>query len=159
MKKEQMTKAPKAAPKKAKAASAKKESKVKGVQPLSHGVGRRKSAVARVWLRKGSGAIIVNGIEMNEYFDTDINRMEASTPFRVVPVAQELDVEANITGGGLSSQAGALKLGISRALLLADEALRKTLRAHDLLTVDSRLKERKKYGQKAARRKFQFVKR
>ena len=137
----------------------KREAKPKGVQPLSHGVGRRKAAVARVWLKKGSGAIIVNGRDMRDYFDTEINRLEAATPFRVIPVGQELDVEANVRGGGLSAQAGAVKLGIARALLIADESLRITLRANDLLTVDSRLKERKKYGQKAARRKFQFVKR
>jgi small subunit ribosomal protein S9 len=133
--------------------------KVKSVAPLAHGVGRRKSSVARVWLRAGKGAIVVNGKDFKEYFDTEITRLRASTPFRVIPVESQFDVEANVNGGGICSQADAIKLGISRALVSIDEGLRLALRQHDLLTVDSRVKERKKYGQKAARRKFQFVKR
>lgn len=154
----------KAAPKTASAKPAttrvKKEKTKKTVaESLAHGVGRRKSAVARVWLKKGTGLIVVNGKELDAYFDTSINRMEASTPFRIVPTTNMLDIEANVIGGGMSAQAGAVKLGIARALLGADETLRPVLRGNGLLTVDSRVKERKKYGQKAARRKFQFVKR
>lgn len=135
-----------------------KKKTVKGA-PLGHGVGRRKSAVARVWLKKGSGKITVNGEEASNYFVTDITRMDVGTPFRLLPQAAGYDVSANVKGGGFVSQAGAVKLGISRAMLAVDEALRPELRKHGLLTVDSRLKERKKYGQRAARRKFQFVKR
>lgn len=128
-------------------------------KPLSHGVGRRKSAVARVWLRKGSGKLIVNGKPSKEYFDTDLTRLEAREPFLVIPNVTHYDVQANVKGGGLHAQAGATKLGISRALVAVDESLRSQLRQHGLLTVDARLKERKKYGQRGARRKFQFVKR
>ncbi len=127
--------------------------------PTAHGVGRRKSSVARIWLRPGKGSILVNGKDFKEYFDTEITRLKASTPFRIAPKELAYDVEANVAGGGLCSQADAIKLGIARALVSTDELLRPLLRQHDLLTVDSRVKERKKYGQKAARRKFQFVKR
>lgn len=126
---------------------------------LGHGVGRRKTAIARVWLRRGSGSIVVNGEKHTDYFDTALNCAEAAQPFRVVPVSSNYDVEVNVFGGGMHAQAGAVKLGIARAMLSADESIRKVLRQYDLLTVDSRRKERKKYGQKAARRKFQFVKR
>jgi len=128
-------------------------------QPLAHGVGRRKSSVARVWLRRGTGAIVVNGLSHVEYFDTDIMRADAARPFTVVPMASRYDVFAKVQGGGLVAQAGAVRLGISRALLVLDENVRSVLRQNGLLTCDSRVKERKKYGQKAARRKFQFVKR
>lgn len=131
---------------------------LKGAQ-LAHGVGRRKTAIARVWLRRGSGAIVINGKRHTDYFDTELNCAEAAQPFRVVPVSSNYDVEVNVLGGGMHAQAGAVKLGIARAMLSADESIRKVLRQYDLLTVDSRRKERKKYGQKAARRKFQFVKR
>lgn len=130
-----------------------------GRSMLSNGTGRRKSSVARVWLSKGSGMIVVNGKDFRDYFDTDINRMEAEMPFRVAPSSSGYDVLVNVQGGGMSSQAGATKLGIARAMVAVDESLRPVLRSNDLLTVDSRVKERKKYGQKAARRKFQFVKR
>ena len=144
-----------------KAKTATKESKVKTrtTAPLAHGVGRRKSSVARIWLRAGKGAIVVNGKDFKDYFDTEVARLKASTPFRLIPEQAQFDVEANVNGGGIYSQADAIKLGISRALLVTNEALRPTLREHNLLTVDDRVKERKKYGQKAARRKFQFVKR
>lgn len=133
--------------------------KVRLVSPLAHGVGRRKSSVARVWLRAGKGTIIVNGKDFKEYFDTEIARLKASAPFRLVPMESQFDIEANVNGGGTYSQADAVKLGIARALVAVNEGLRPALRQHDLLTVDSRLKERKKYGRKAARRRFQFVKR
>lgn len=124
-----------------------------------HGVGRRKSATARVWLKKGKGEISINGKDYNKYFDTTNNRSKIVFPFKVLGLEKDFDVQANVCGGGLLGQAEAVRLGISRALLSIDEKNKNLLRKHGLLTVDSRLKERKKYGQKAARRKFQFVKR
>ena len=146
--------APKA--KKAPAVKQKKEGKV----PLAHGVGRRKAAIARTWLTRGSGALIVNGKDFKDYFDNDITRTNAYFPFTIATKAATMcDVAVNVYGGGLSAQADAIALGISRALVVYNEELRPELRKHGLLTVDSRVKERKKPGQKAARRKFQFVKR
>lgn len=144
--------------KKAKISSA-VQNAVNSQPPVAHGVGRRKASVARVWLRKGSGKIQINGKDYADYFDVEIARLDVSSPARTVPAALEYDVEANVMGGGSIAQAGAVKLGIARALLETDEQLRVSLREQNLLTVDSRVKERKKYGQKAARRKFQFVKR
>jgi len=131
----------------------------KQASPAKYGLGRRKTAKARVWLRRGSGKATVNGQDLDKYFDTAVTRLDAATPFRVVPIASSYDVEVNICGGGKCGQAGAVKLGIARALLQIDESLRPLLRKHGLLTVDSRQKERKKYGQKGARAKFQFAKR
>jgi small subunit ribosomal protein S9 len=125
---------------------------------LGHGVGRRKSAVARVWLRRGSGKLSINGKDSSTYFDTEITRLTALVPFNVKPRVH-YDAEANVQGGGVYAQADAVKLGLSRALLSANSEFKPLLRQHGLLTVDSRLKERKKYGRKAARRRFQFVKR
>ncbi|HEY5234923.1 MAG TPA: 30S ribosomal protein S9 [Rhabdochlamydiaceae bacterium] len=151
------TKATAKQPKVVAPAAAPKKKKV-SVPPLAHGVGRRKKAIARVWLRRGRGTIIVNGKDFKDYFDTDLARIAASMPFQVLSL-NTYDVEANVIGGGKPGQADAVKLGISRALVSSDESYRRVLREHGLLTVDSRVKERKKYGQKAARRKFQFVKR
>ena len=132
----------------------------KSVSPAPiHGVGRRKSSVARVWMRKGSGKLVVNGEAYNKYFDTDIHRLEAYLPLKSVNLAKSYDFEVNVQGGGMTGQAGAIKLGVSRALLEKHTEIRSTLRDLGLLTVDSRIKERKKYGRKAARRGFQFVKR
>ncbi|MCK4517470.1 30S ribosomal protein S9 [Candidatus Babeliales bacterium] len=128
-------------------------------KPLSHGVGRRKSSVARVWLRNGKGKIEVNEKDYSKYFDTTNARLRVELPFKATGLGDKFDISVNISGGGKMSQADAVKLGISRALLANNENLRKTLRKYDLLTVDSRVKERKKYGQKGARAKFQFVKR
>lgn len=141
--------------------SAKQTDKVKRPSrtPLAHGVGRRKSSVARVWLTRGSGKIVVNGLSVNAYFDTIVSRKSVQMPFEMCPTSSHFDVNANVVGGGKMGQADAVKLGIARALLKDDETLRPILRKNDLLTSDSRIKERKKYGQKAARRKFQFVKR
>ena len=133
-------------------------SAIKSKAPVSHAVGRRKSAVARVWLHRGNGQIMVNGKDFTAYFDTDISRLDASVPFRVLP-GLSYNVVANVRGGGLPAQADAVSLATARAMVLLDETLRLVLRKNNLLTCDSRLKERKKYGQKAARRKFQFVKR
>lgn len=138
---------------------AKKTVTQKRALPVSHGVGRRKCAIARVWLRPGKGGLQVNGKDFKDYFDTDVTRTDATVPFQVAPVSMQFDVQVNVVGGGLYAQAGAIKLGIARALVRYDESLRPLLRQHKLLTVDARRKERKKYGQPAARRKFQFVKR
>lgn len=127
--------------------------------PVSHGVGRRKAAVARVYLRRGKGNILVNGKPSSEYFPTEISRKAVATPGMIYPYLAQYDVEVNVLGGGLHGQADAVKLGIARAIVNMDEKARERLREEGLLTVDARLKERKKYGQKAARRKFQFVKR
>ena len=124
-----------------------------------HGVGRRKSSVARVWLKSGKGEILVNGKKYDTYFDTQVSKDRVVLPCKVTGKASDFDINVNVYGGGKMSQAGAVGLGISRAFLDADSNLRQVLRQHGLLTVDSRVKERKKYGQKGARRKFQFVKR
>lgn len=128
-------------------------------KPLAYGFGHRRTSRARVWLRRGTGKFVINSKNMKDYFDTEVTRLDAATPFQIVPIGQNYDVEANVSGGGKCGQAGAVKLGVARALLKMDESLRPTLRQHNLLTVDSRQKERKKYGQRGARRKFQFVKR
>lgn len=129
------------------------------VLPLAHAVGRRKCAAARVWVRRGSGKILVNGLDYTAYFDTDFMRGVLMLPFRAVPHCSNYDFQVTVEGGGKVGQAHAVKLGMSRAILTIDEALRANLRQFRLLTVDSRKKERKKYGQRGARRKFQFVKR
>lgn len=129
--------------------------------PVAHGVGRRKKSIARVWLRPGGkGNLFVNGKKFTDYFSTEITRLAVQQPVEVMPAAaQRYDFEVTVQGGGLCGQADAVKLGIARALVEAYPDARAALREQGLLTVDSRVKERKKYGQKAARRKFQFVKR
>jgi len=130
-----------------------------GTSSVNHGVGRRKSSVARVWLKPGTGKITVNEKDYKKYFDTSLTRASVAFPFKVCGVEKNFDAKISVCGGGMTGQADAVKLGISRALLHSNESLRIVLRQHDLLTVDARVKERKKYGQKAARRRFQFVKR
>ncbi len=127
--------------------------------PVAHGVGRRKSSVARAWVRRGKGAITVNKQDIVKYFDTVFDRETASTPLRIVPISSNYDYHVIVKGGGKVAQADAVKLAISRGFLSMDENLRSELRKFDLLTVDDRVKERKKPGRKAARRSFQFVKR
>lgn len=127
--------------------------------PIGHGVGRRKRAVARVWLKRGSGNIRVNGKDYKDYFDIALSRTEASQPFTVFTSSDKYDVEVNVNGGGVRSQAGAVSLGIARALVDHDASYRAIAREYRLLTRDPREKERKKPGQRGARRKFQFVKR
>ncbi len=124
-----------------------------------HGVGRRKSSVARVWVRQGSGNIQVNGKKHVDYFDTDIARDAVVTPLKLTGLDKKFDIQVNVSGGGRTGQSGAIRLAITRALVDNDESLRKIFRQNDLMTVDARKKERKKYGQLGARRKFQFVKR
>ena len=127
--------------------------------PMAHGVGRRKTAVARIWLRRGDGKIRVNGQDYVQYFDTQVAADVAAFPFKVCPVGAGFDVEVNVCGGGKVAQANAVKLGIARAFVEFDENAKPILKKHGLMTVDARKKERKKYGQKGARAKFQFVKR
>jgi len=126
--------------------------------PLAQGVGRRKRAVARVWLRRGSGKLRINGKDVTEYFDTPETRLDASSPL-TVKQSSHYDFVVNVDGGGNCSQAGAIKMGIARALVMADESTRPELKKRGMLTRDPREVERKKPGQPGARRKFQFVKR
>lgn len=123
------------------------------------GTGRRKTAVARVRLAIGSGKITVNKRPFENYFNTEILRGMVTKPFTVTQMVNKFDTRVNVTGGGPAGQAGAVRHGIARALLLADIALRPTLKAAGLLTRDPRMKERKKYGQPGARKRFQFSKR
>ena len=126
---------------------------------LNGGTGRRKTSVARVRLTPGSGKIRVNGRELNEYFTLDTLRSQAARPLAATGTADKYDVQVNVAGGGPAGQAGAVRLGIARALLTVDESFRSTLRAEGLLTRDPRMRERKKYGQPGARKRFQFSKR
>lgn len=121
--------------------------------------GRRKTAVARVRLLPGTGRIIVNGRPFEEYFPVESQRVLATQPLTVTGTAGKFDVRINVTGGGITGQAGAIRHGLARALLAYDATLRATLRAEGLLTRDPRKKERKKYGQPGARKRFQYSKR
>jgi len=121
--------------------------------------GKRKSAVARVRMKPGTGQIVVNGRTMVDYFPREVLHMRIETPFEAVGAEGRWDVTAKIHGGGVSGQADALRHGISRALEKSDESLRAPLKRGGLLTRDARKKERKKYGQKGARARFQFSKR
>jgi small subunit ribosomal protein S9 len=124
-----------------------------------YGTGRRKSAVARVYLRPGSGDYKVNGRPFDQYFVTEAQRSSARQPLLSTDTASSFNVVANVSGGGVNGQADAMKLGIARALMQFNAELRKKLKAEGLVTRDSRGKERKKYGQKGARKRFQFSKR
>lgn len=121
--------------------------------------GRRKTSVARVRLAAGSGKITVNGRTFENYFPIDTLRMVVTQPFAVTETAGKFDVRVSVTGGGPNGQAGAVRHGIARALLRVDANLRPTLKSNGLLTRDPRMKERKKYGQPGARKRFQFSKR
>jgi len=125
----------------------------------SYATGKRKDAVARVWIKPGSGKVTVNGKEMAAYFARPVLQMILRQPFQVANVEGQFDVMATVAGGGLSGQAGAVKHGISKALQLYEPALRPALKAAGFLTRDSRVVERKKYGKAKARRSFQFSKR
>ena len=122
-------------------------------------VGRRKESVARVQLKPGKGDIVVNKKVCDKYFLRETDRIIVKQPMALTNTATKYDVSANIRGGGLTGQAGALRHGISRALVLADSELRELLRKNGYLTRDPRAKERKKYGQKGARKRFQWTKR
>ncbi len=127
--------------------------------PGHYGTGRRKAAVARVRLKPGEGRIVVNRRPLEDYFGRATLRMVISQPLKLTGVEGKYDVIANVRGGGSSGQAEAIRHGISRALLGVDEGLRPSLRRAGLLTRDPRVKERKKYGQRGARARFQFSKR
>jgi len=125
----------------------------------SYATGKRKDAVARVWIRPGKGTVTVNGKPMKDYFARPVLQMILRQPFTVANVEGQFDVNATVAGGGLSGQAGAVKHGISKALQLYEPSLRPALKAAGFLTRDSRVVERKKYGKRKARRSFQFSKR
>ncbi|MBP9184452.1 MAG: 30S ribosomal protein S9 [Fuscovulum sp.] len=125
----------------------------------SYATGKRKDAVARVWVKPGSGKVVVNGKDINAYFARPVLQMILKQPFTVANVEGQFDVYATVAGGGLSGQAGAVKHGISKALQLYEPSLRRALKAAGFLTRDSRVVERKKYGKPKARRSFQFSKR
>jgi small subunit ribosomal protein S9 len=128
-------------------------------QPLVQTTGRRKAAVARVRLRTGTGIITVNGRDVKDYFPTETHRMILAEPLRLTETAEVYDVDATMHGGGPTGQAGALRLGIARALISLDPELRETLKRAGFLTRDSRKKESKKYGLKKARKAPQYSKR
>ncbi|WP_112873557.1 30S ribosomal protein S9 [Paracoccus endophyticus] len=125
----------------------------------AYATGKRKDAVARVWVKPGSGKVIVNGKDIAVYFARPVLQMILRQPFDVAGVANQFDVYATVAGGGLSGQAGAVKHGISKALQLFEPGLRAPLKAAGFLTRDPRVVERKKYGKAKARRSFQFSKR
>lgn len=124
-----------------------------------YGTGRRKSAIARVFLRPGTGDFTVNGKAFDEYFVTPSQRISAKSPLALTETAASFNVLANVCGGGVAGQADAVRLGITRALMEFSAELRKKLKAEGMVTRDPRAKERKKYGQKGARKRFQFSKR
>lgn len=128
-------------------------------QGRAYATGRRKDATARVWLKRGSGRIIVNGRPQEQYFARPVLRMLISQPFAVANRLGQYDLQVNVVGGGLSGQAGAVRHGLSRALTYMEPELRTVLKKMGFLTRDSRAVERKKYGQPKARRRFQFSKR
>ncbi|KID12520.1 30S ribosomal protein S9 [Rhodobacteraceae bacterium PD-2] len=125
----------------------------------SYATGKRKDAVARVWIKPGSGKVIVNGKDQDKYFARPVLQLILRQPFQIAGVEGEFDVFATVKGGGLTGQAGAVKHGISKALQLYNPDLRGALKAAGFLTRDSRVVERKKYGKRKARRSFQFSKR
>ena len=124
-----------------------------------YATGRRKTSIARVWLKKGSGKIYVNGKLYNEYFASENHKMQIIRPFELINQATDYDVRCNVKGGGPTGRAGAMVHGISKALVLFDESFKSTLRTEKLTTRDSRAVERKKPGRRKARRSFQFSKR
>jgi small subunit ribosomal protein S9 len=123
------------------------------------GTGRRKSAIARVRLKRGNGQIVINGREVDTYFTEDKDRTAVRSPLKATKTLTKYDILANVKGGGRTGQADAVLLGIARALSKVDDSNAAPLKEHGLLTRDSRIKERKKYGRKKARKSFQFSKR
>ncbi len=128
-------------------------------KPYFYGTGRRKKSVARVRILPGTGVITINGKDIDEYFGIETLKLIINQPFGVTDTMGKFDIIANVNGGGVSGQAGAIRHGVARALLLADENYRPALKAAGFLTRDPRMKERKKYGLKGARRAPQFSKR
>ena len=124
-----------------------------------YGTGKRKSSIARVWLTPGAGNIIVNNKSLDDYFGRETSKMIVKQPLELTENVGKFDISVTVKGGGDSGQAGAIKHGITKALLEVDIELRGTLKKAGFITRDSRIKERKKYGKAAARRSFQFSKR
>ena len=124
-----------------------------------YATGRRKKSIAKVWLKKGSGKIHVNGKNYDSYFKRQNHKMQLLRPFELINQNTDYDVKCNVSGGGMTGQVGAMVLGISKALLLFDPEFKSSLRKEKLTTRDSRAVERKKYGHRKARRSFQFSKR
>ena len=128
-------------------------------QDKSYATGKRKNSIARVWLKKGEGKILINGKKINEYFSRPVLQMVVNQPLEVVKATNNYDINATVKGGGLSGQAGALRHGISKALSLFDNSLRPALKKIGFITRDPRVVERKKSGLAKARRSYQFSKR
>jgi len=124
-----------------------------------YATGRRKTSIAKIWLKKGSGKIYVNGKNYEDYFKRATHKMQLLRPFEIISQPTNYDVRCNVKGGGLTGQVGAMVHGISKALLMFDTELKSTLKKEKLTTRDSRSVERKKYGRRKARRSFQFSKR
>jgi len=124
-----------------------------------YATGRRKESIARVWVKKGTGKIYVNGKEINKYFKRPVHQILVARPLQEINAPTQYDVKCNVRGGGLSGQAGAIIHGLLRALVSFDSSLKKSLKKNKLITRDSRKVERKKYGHRKARRSFQFSKR
>lgn len=124
-----------------------------------YGTGKRKSSIARVWIKPGTGNIVVNKKSLDEYFGRETSKMIVKQPLELTENLEKFDITVTVSGGGDMGQAGAIKHGITKALLGADDALRGSLKKAGFITRDSRVKERKKYGKAAARRSFQFSKR
>ena len=140
--------------------SVRKKEKLKlDFKESKYATGRRKRSIAKVWVKKGSGNIYVNGIKMNEYFKRPVHQIIVTRPLEISEVRTSYDVRCFVKGGGLSGQAGAIILGISKALISHNQDLKKNLKKDKLTTRDSRVVERKKYGHRKARRSFQFSKR
>ena len=131
----------------------------KDAQGRSYATGKRKNAIARVWIKPGKGLFTINGRDELSYFARPVLRMHINQPFEACDRAKQFDVWCTVTGGGLSGQAGAVRHGISKALALFEPAIRRTLKSGGFLTRDSRVVERKKYGKAKARKSFQFSKR
>ncbi len=125
----------------------------------SYGTGRRKEATARVWINHGEGQVVVNGRTLDEYFGRETSKMLIYQPLQLLEQAGKIDMKVNVSGGGLSGQAGAIRHGLSRALVALNPEFRPVLKKAGFLTRDPRAVERKKYGQPGARRRFQFSKR
>ena len=138
----------------------KKPNKIKlDFKDSKYATGRRKKSIAKVWLKKGTGKINVNGKNYETYFKRENHQMQVLRPFELISQSADYDVKCNVSGGGMTGQAGAMVLGISKALLLFDPEFKSTLKKEKLTTRDSRVVERKKYGHRKARRSFQFSKR
>ncbi|MCL4496842.1 MAG: 30S ribosomal protein S9 [Deltaproteobacteria bacterium] len=126
---------------------------------IIHAVGKRKTGIARAYFKEGAGKIIINGRDFEQYFPLESHRVSAVKPLAFYPIENKFDIYINVSGGGLSGQAGAVRLALAKAILLVSPELKETLAKASMLTRDPRVKERKKYGQKAARARFQFSKR